>query len=432
MRRTVLVLIILLTVVGSASLQADPSWTITSATLLDIPDGAPPHHVIPAPDGRHFAYGERDDDGANSVCSYDAVEGSTGCIPLPPELDEYIQYGDPLLGAVWSPDSSLLALVGNPVIRFEDTDLLVVDFADAQIRNLAQDDYIGSFISQDSESLRGVIFDLQPRWSPDGSTILVERSIANGVGGFEPPELVLVDVETGETESLIPIADMVGEEAVPGSILDAAWSPDGSTIAISLDQPGDETVSDGIWRIDVASGEALQIVTRSQAITALEVVYGSISERDAGFINLLGLDWSPDGERLLFWAADIAGVGELFWALWADADDGALTPLNIGQENGSPRISMRPWQATWTPDGETLLVVVRDLLIPMPEEDIPLIVPEAEDGNIVLLRWVSVPNNEQSLIGALPTPILSWPFRMTWSDENRVYASLYMLEMSPE
>jgi Tol biopolymer transport system component len=74
-----------------------------------------------------------------------------------------------------------------------------------------------------SGSARDVYHDDQPAWSPDGTTLVFQRS-GNALFG----DLFLVDLMTGVARPLTPYAG-----PIPGIQLNPVWSPDGRMIAFA-------------------------------------------------------------------------------------------------------------------------------------------------------------------------------------------------------
>jgi TolB protein len=108
-----------------------------------------------------------------------------------------------------------------------------------------------------------------------------------------------------------------------GSTLDAAWSPDGSTIAYSNTRPGEAERS--IYLLDMRTGGSTEITTQS------------------GDFNTLS--WSPDGTQLAY-AAKIDG--QSFAVYVHDLATGARREVFGTPDNNADPV--------WSPDGETLLI----------------------------------------------------------------------------
>jgi len=68
----------------------------------------------------------------------------------------------------------------------------------------------------------------KPRWSPDGRYL----SFLTSPAGSDKPQLMLLDRRGGEPRQLT---------TVTGDIRDYAWSPDGTRVALAMDQPGESS-----------------------------------------------------------------------------------------------------------------------------------------------------------------------------------------------
>ena len=259
----------------------------------------------------------------------------------------------------WSPDSRYLVMESNEGL------VVAVD---------------GSGRRQLSQSGAGWVY--YPKWSPDGSRVAFSRED----GDFNM-DIYTVDVESGETTRLTthPRADSHPEWSPDGSrlafarrgrtgglfVMDAdgtnvsriiggvygqpEWSPDGSWVATS---DGPETRD--IW-VAAVDGTQVANITHSGA-DELQISWSPDSERLAfqnyykGSINVIDRDgtnkkvifhrrstgasspmWSPDGERILFYADDIY----------------TIRPDGRRLRNLTPE----PWagsQPIYSPDGESI------------------------------------------------------------------------------
>lgn len=154
------------------------------------------------------------------------------------------------------------------------------------------------------------VHDGSPSWSPDGSMI----AFSSNRKGFSDIWLVNAD-GTG----LRQLTDL-SEKGVDYASLDA-WSPDGSVIAFRRSplEPSDELKPQGIWLVDVGSGELLQLTS------------GPILDEDAS--------WSPDARRVAF-SRKIRTETAVYTDVYvANLDDGTEISLTRG---GDP---------AWSPDG---------------------------------------------------------------------------------
>ncbi len=141
----------------------------------------------------------------------------------------------------WSPDGrhvAFSAIVGGL------SDLFVYDLEDDELRRLTNDAYA----------------DLQPAWSPDGSTIaIVTDRFSTGLSSllFGDYVLALVNPSTGAVEPL----DTFNE----GKHISPQWSPSGEDLYFISDQNGISNV----YRLNLESGETYQLTNLYTGVSGI-------------------------------------------------------------------------------------------------------------------------------------------------------------------
>jgi Tol biopolymer transport system component len=125
--------------------------------------------------------------------------------------------------------------------------------------------------------------DFHPDWSPDGSRIAFIH-YAPG----ERSELWVVDADGTNATKLVSCTAPCNTFNYPD------WAPDGSAIYYGWDadpRPGGPPSTFGVGRYDVATGEAIDVLTRKDGMTAEQPRV------------------SPDGTRVVYDRGDILGAG---------------------------------------------------------------------------------------------------------------------------
>lgn len=148
-----------------------------------------------------------------------------------------------------------------------------------------------------------------PDFSPDGRDILFLNRAGEG------PASIWIMSSTGEDPRLLYTG--------PNSIVGAAWSPDGHTIAFAM--AVDKLFTYEIFLLDADNpGQAPRRLSHD-----LADIGGS-------------LDWSPDGKKLIIYAGPV-NAREIYQL---DAATGAATQLTFGGNNAA---------ASYSPDGQWIV-----------------------------------------------------------------------------
>jgi Tol biopolymer transport system component len=151
----------------------------------------------------------------------------------------------------------------------------------------------------------------EPTWSPDGTRIAYHGS------SMDSPGIHVVDADGSDDHGL---GD--GNDALVNAT-DPSWSPDGKRIAVAVPRGSDASE---IASIDVKTGQTMTITP-----TAWDV------ESPA---------WSPDTERLTF-----AQGGGIAMVILADGSVTELTTVHTAEEAASGDLAYVDSHPTWSPDG---------------------------------------------------------------------------------
>jgi hypothetical protein len=401
----------------------DDGWRVESVQPISkILEGiiSDPSRYFTAPDGHHVAY--TDPSGAPGLCAFDVLSATPACVALPSETGYSFPLNDFYPALAISPDSTRAALVGMPYQLLRDTDLGIADFTALSFTNLADDGFAGTLMP--GEVSAGVMIDVGPAWSPDGTEIAVERTITDSEGHFDKTTISIIDAATDAARDLTLLPGHETWAMDAGTVLSLDWSPDGKTLAFALRHVRPDSAYDGIWFLGAASGETTHLVTVAHAVAALQSVL-------PGFQTLLvtaPLSWSPDGSRLLFWAGDPGQVPAAFWGFWMDLESGAIhaIPLPSTSEGTDSQRVAWPFQAVWSPDGSRLLVAAQHSSVPDPGT-VTLLDPEHPDV-AVSLHLIDPATGEDTLLGYLPYQA-NGLFRAAWGQDGDVIIDGYYLKL---
>jgi Tol biopolymer transport system component len=301
----------------------------------------------------HLAYGDIDGDGDGEgdifVADWDGqnpvVIAASSQLPTPRDCHGF--GGD---GTLWSPDGRYLAFRSH----WDDAcagSVLVLDAAGRRVASFPSNGWITSW-SPDStriaawtdpwpaigiyglDGVRQLLLtpapsaippgDYDPVWSPDGTSVVIGRSLVVPLDG-SPPRAATEDEVQGQYVTsadgtlvafsggrVLSIADADGsrprtgskprvlvdcESCGPGSIDALRWSPTGDRIVFKVTEEG-----------------------RSEELRGVEVASGTLTLLDQG-AGLSGglslLEFSPEGDRILYRKMDVNGQ-ESLWTVRLD------------------------------------------------------------------------------------------------------------------
>lgn len=299
-------------------------WQISGARELGI-ELAMPYAAL-SPDGRWLAgVGPKD-----TICIWDVATLGPVC------ADERLHIRAETIA--WAPDNSAVAFALDATRLFEESDIYVFERRTGRQSNLTDDGAQGTVILDVEQ---GFPSDDVPTWSPDGSRIAFARSIytdeirstslmwLDRTGG-DPVEIVTLDVE----EPYVVETPM-------------HWLPDDTLL---YSQKARQTSRmDGVWRVRIHSGRApLQLVPGGATASVPGATIGDVADNSG-----LAIVYS-DTRR----GAPQSGGEPEFWLLALDS--GTLTPFPNPPVD--PDLYPRVADATFAPDGSSILLVVTSLL----------------------------------------------------------------------
>ena len=279
--------------------------------------------------------------------------------PIAPDLARYLKnLGEPAL----APDGSRLAFVYGEV-NPESLE------SQSRIRmlNLAAGDAAAADVVPAADFTQGPR-DSRPRFAPDGRTLAFLRAATAG-GGKQP---WLMAVSGGEARPLL-----AGDNALPGGVVDLAWSPDARQLAL-VAEVNPEAAATG-----AAANPALPQVRVARRIHYRHDALGwrgeahfhlFVANVDSGAIRQLTDGdwddalpvWSPEGGRIAFVSGrredrDVKAMSEAYVVAVEGGGDGmaALEPGDKAEWADGAQL----WSAglesvgalAWSPEGERLV-----------------------------------------------------------------------------
>ncbi len=194
-------------------------------------------------------------------------------------------------------------------------------------------------------------------WSPDGSRIVYEHmSLGGNASGL--PTLWWVDLTTAEAQPVFQ------DSQLPGG--NPRWSPDGKWLSYATPEGirlyhldnGETRVIENVlgaaamWAPDSKTILLRDVVIRHDQFVTELFIYGVESQAlvnispDKGFENTLAA-WSPDGESIAVVRRDLSVTrGDQIWVMRPDGNDPRMLTNDADALHGS---------LNWSPDGKYLL-----------------------------------------------------------------------------
>ena len=213
----------------------------------------------------------------------------------------------------WSPDGNRIAFLRR--VREDNTDATLHSIS----RDGSDEQVIAHFVEQSNS---GVFIERHlegPSWSPNGQAIAIViqelkyEDPRSRLDGSYSQILYLVDVDGKQTKRVFEVGDNTTNPSET-SILHFTWSPDGETLAFSIDNEEERAI----------------FVVRSDGDSITEILDGHGGKE---------LAWSPDGQEIL------------------SSDGFAIRPDGTGFRQVFPRsLAGRIANVAWSPNGSRIAV----------------------------------------------------------------------------
>jgi dipeptidyl aminopeptidase/acylaminoacyl peptidase len=152
-----------------------------------------------------------------------------------------------------------------------------------------------------------------PVWSPDGEQLAYRGRVGDKSG-------LIVARADGSGPRFV--AEVSGTNApLPGASMTASWSPDGRRIAFVSSVPGPETadatgdpvvITRYLYKPDASEGMTHFNDNRRLHLFVVDVASGKVDQLTTGNHYEHSVDWSPDGDQLLFLTNHDADDDEFF------------------------------------------------------------------------------------------------------------------------
>jgi WD40 repeat protein len=334
-------------------LAGGSDWT-PSVAVWEVSTGEVVHSIESG--GRLIGFGTDNQTIIGGLGMQNSVALWTLDVPTPAQPTAYLRGLSGINSLAWSPDGSQIASTAG-IHRGQRAGLIAWDVAHGSpIFDLEGDAYVDWMGIVDADNIHVA-------WSPENALVAL-----SSVGKYgETSEVSLIDIASSEViyqlqnvtglqaefspdgsllavrnasgdVSLYPVATWVRrEQTLPGGgrvVMDFAWSPDGSQIAVA------SVENDDVWASDDPSGRVDVWDTASlEKRYTLEGLNGPA----------LSVAWSPDGRRIA--ASNNTNVA--IWSTGADKATPDLMLYSLIKRSEGSRMGLT--EIDWSPDGALIV-----------------------------------------------------------------------------
>lgn len=381
------------------------------------------HTAVIAPDGTTIASVT-----GNELCLYAITADEERCLPLPDTL----RLGSSIK-LEWSPDGRFIATAEDAFRLAIESDIWLFEVASQRFINRTDDSLYGSFLRGNDVD---VPLDYLPTWDSISGDLYFFRVLraadSDGAAVTQLHRIPASELTTASAPQLIGDYTALLQEA-PFSIYPtflgglagaAQLSPDGRRLAVLVRPIEPLSALTGVWVIDLASGEAEQVISRSIEIGTIGwPAYAAEAARSdrhtSRSLSLTGLQWVDGGRGLvlsLLNEIDPTGVPNMLY--YYDFAEDAVTPLIDFSTISSEAALFTPQETT----GLTPLYDNSYMMMVIPGAS-GFLRPSTED----VLLYLNMGQFDQ--IGGLST--LPLPPAPNGNPPNRLYQSEALLRPQP-
>lgn len=299
------------------------------------------------------------------LCIVEIDTAEERCTPMPEGVNSAVMGPPDSPGLVWSPDESHLAMTEDILRLLLDSDIWVFDVAANTFENLTDDGVEGGFVFDEDNA--GALLDYMPAWG-DSDTLYFFRS--DYQVNREDSSMLLYRY-TLSTASLDLMADVTDEIDWLSVYYRPQVSPDGTQMVLPVFAGDPEAPANGLWLIDLVSGEVEQLAAKADIVLAIQAAEG------ARFLVPVNPQWVNGGRAVIVSIRDYgsqANVPSNF--VYVDVATGALTPLidfsgisvdDLSENPRRPDLPPVPWDAVINAAGTKLY------FMPSPSLGVPAI-----------------------------------------------------------
>lgn len=296
---------------------------------------------------------------SGGVCTYSLTALEETCFPFPEALGG-IQGNEIMNPFAWSPDGTEIAMTEDPYILAYESDIWTLDIASGTYTNRTDDDAYGGIFSAER---RNAPADVIPAYAPNGDLYFF-RFQRIGDESLSDANVTVQRLAPG-SDTPEQVADLTGVVPAFGVYYRPVVSPDGSSIVFPVFATEPQSPDNGLWLLDVTTGEARQLTDTSDTLVGMPE-----SVHNVYFVTANPV-WAGVGAGVVFQAVsrERSNGQPLQNFLYVDVETGEVTPvidltdfpagadaLSVNEEGYSPQLLL-PRGGAVSADGSSFVYV---------------------------------------------------------------------------